>query len=84
MVCHLYIRIQSRTDAQVDIRTLILHGIFGIDSHQSTLRILPIKRALRTTHNIHAVNHIEMIIKCRLRHQRNVVVIHADSRIIDA
>lgn len=62
IVCHLHIRIESCTDAQTNVRSLITHRVLGIDTHQSSLSILSVERPLRTTQHIHSVEHIEMVI----------------------
>ena len=84
IVSHLDIRIEARADAQTDIRTLIVHRVLGVDTHESTLGVLTIERTLRTAQDIHTVEHIEMIIESRLRHQGDVVVVNADSGTVDA
>ena len=83
VVSHLYITIQTSTNAQTHISPLIIHGVLGIDANQSTLSVLSVEGALRTTQDIHTIQHIEMIIECRLRHQWDVIVIHTHSRIVD-
>ena len=81
---HLYIAIQTVTYTQQHIRTLIVHRVLGIDSHQSAFGILSIKRSLRASQDINTVEHIEVVVESRLRHQRDVVIINAHGRVVDA
>ena len=83
VVGHLDIAPQPRADAETNVSTLIVHRILGVDAHQSALGVLSVERALWSTENVHAVEHVEMIIESSLRHQRNVVVINAHGRIVD-
>ena len=80
---HLDVRVKPCADAQSDVGTLIVHRVLGIDANESALSVLSVERALRAAQHIDTVNHIEMVIECRLRHQRNVIVIHANGRVVD-
>ena len=75
---------QTRTDAKLNIRTLIVHRILRIDAHQSTFRILTVQRTLRTTQHVNSVQHIEVVVESRLRHQGNIVVVNTNSGVVDA
>ena len=63
---------------------MIVHGVLGIDTHQSALGILTIERSLRTAQHIYTVNHIEMVVERSLRHEGQVVVVDAHSGVVDA
>ena len=83
VVSHLYITIQTCSNAKTDVRTLIVHGVLGVDTHQSTLGVLSVKGTLRSTQDIHTVEHIEMIVEGSLRHQGDVIVIDTHCRTVD-
>ena len=83
IVSDLHITIQPSTNAQTDIGTLIVYWVLRIHTNQSTLGVLTIESALWTTQHIYTVQHIEMIIECRLRHQRYVIIINTYCRVIN-
>ena len=83
MMSHFDIAIQAVADAQTDVGTLIVHRILRVDAHKAALSVLSVERALRTTQDVHTVQHIEMVIKGRFRHQRDIVVIEAHGRAVD-
>ena len=59
-----------------------MHRVLGIDTDDAALGISTIERALWTAQHIDTVEHIEMGIERRLRHQGNVVVVDAHRRIV--
>ena len=80
---HLYVTIQACSNAKTDIRTLIVDGVLGVDTHQSTLGVLSIERTLRSSQDIHTIEHIEMVVEGSLRHQGDVIVIDTHCRTVD-
>ena len=81
---HLDVSPKPRTEAQTDVGTLIAHGVLRINANESTLSILSVERSLRSAQDVHAVEHIEMVIKGGFRHERDIVIIDAHSGVVDA
>ena len=81
---HLHVLVQARAYTYFYIRSLVIHRVLRVDTHHAALGILTVERTLRATQHVHAVQHEEMVVERRLRHQRNVVVIHAHGRVVDA
>ena len=75
---------ETRTDAQTNIRTLVVHRVLRVDTHQSALGVLSVERTLRATQDVYAIEHIEMVVERGFRHQWDVIIIDTHSRIIDA
>ena len=79
---HLDVAPEPRAQAQTDVGALILRRVLRIDAHQAALGVLSVERTLRPAQDIHAVEHIEMVVERRLRHQRDIVVIDTHGRTV--
>ena len=84
VVGHLHVTPQARTDAQTDVRALVVHRVLGIHTHQSALGVLSIECTLRASEDIHAVEHVEVVIEGGLRHQGDIVVVDTHGGVVDA
>ena len=78
----LYITVKTCTNAQTDICSLIIHGVLRIDTYQTALCVLTVERSLRTTQDIHTVDHVEVVVERSLRHEGDIIVIDTHSRAV--
>ena len=72
----------ANTDTEVS--ALVVHGVLGEDTHQSTLAIDAVERSLRSTKHVDTVQSVEMRVECRLAHQRHVIHINTHRGTVDA
>ena len=71
-----------RTYAKLHISATILHRIFSIYTHDSALRILSVKSALRSAQHIDACDIIEVRVVCALAYNGNIIDINAHRRVV--
>ena len=79
---HLHLAIESRTDAEVQVGALVAHRVLRVDTHDAALAVGAVEGTLRTAEHVDAVEHIEVGVIGRLRHQGDMVVVDAHGGVV--